>query len=104
MGNPVRREAKEDKIYARIDESLRGSLEEVKQIYGFGSDSDAIRGLITIAKNQERLTAEVEGRVINKVIPILESRMRDFFKSEQFKEIVLQIVLDELPPESESAQ
>lgn len=101
MGNTVRREAKEDKIYARIDESLRESLEEVKRIYGFGSDSDAIRGLITIAKNQERITAEVEGRVINKTIPILESRIMDFFKSEQFKEIVLQIVLEELPPEPE---
>ncbi len=104
MGNTVRRETKEDKIYARIDESLRESLEEVKQMYGFGSDSDAIRGLITIAKNREQLTAEVEGRVLDKALPLLESRLREFFKSDEFKELVLQIVLDELPPESESAQ
>lgn len=96
MGNIVRREAKEDKVYARIDESLRESLEDVKQMYGFGSDSDAIRGLITLAKNREQLTAEVEGRVLRDALPILESRLKEFFQSEEFKELVLQIVLDEL--------
>lgn len=101
MGNTVRRETKEDKIYARIDESLRENLEEVKQVYGFGSDSDAIRGLITIAKNREQLTAEVEGRVLRDALPILESRLKEFFQSEEFKELVLQIVLDELTVEPE---
>jgi hypothetical protein len=29
--------------------------------YGFSNDADGILGLITIARNRERLTAEVEG-------------------------------------------
>jgi len=98
------RQRKTEQINFRIDEATRASLEEIKSTYGFSNDADAIRGLIILAKNQERLTAEVEGRVINKTIPILESRLRELFKSEEFKELVLQIVLDELPPESDSAQ
>jgi len=58
-------------------------------------------GLITIAENQERLTAEVEGRVIDEARPILGSRMTEFFRSEHFKKLVLQVVLEGLFPERE---
>jgi hypothetical protein len=37
--------------------------------------------------------------VIDKAIPILESRVMEFFRSEQFKELVIQMVLEELPSE-----
>ena len=90
------RQRKTEQINFRIDEATRAALEEIKSTYGYSNDADAIRGLISFAKNQERLTAEVEGRVIKMAIPIFESKMRDFFKSDQFKEIVLRIVLEEL--------
>ncbi len=95
------RQRKTEQINIRIDEATRAALEEIKSSYGYSNDANAIRGLIFLAKNQERLIAEIEGRVINKTIPILDSRMREFFKSDEFKELVLQIVLEELPPEQE---
>ena len=52
---------KTEKINVRVDESTRAAPESIKIAYGFSSDVNAIRGLITIAKNRGRLTTEVEG-------------------------------------------
>ena len=100
MADPIR-QLKTEQLNIWIDEATRAALEEIKKTYGYSNDPDAIRGLIFLAKNQERLIAEIEGRVLNKVIPILENRFLDFFKSDEFKELILQTVLDELPTEPE---
>jgi hypothetical protein len=90
------RQRKTEQINFRVDEATRDALEEIKATYGYSNDADAIRGLIILAKNQERLIAEIEGRVINKTLPILDSKMMEFFQSDEFKGLVLQIVLDGL--------
>lgn len=100
MADPIR-QRKTKQLNIRIDEATRAALEEIKKTYGYSNDPDAIRGLIFLAKNQERLIAEVEGRVLNKVIPILESRYAEFFKSDEFKELILQVVLEEFAPDPE---
>lgn len=90
-----------DRVTARIDEGARKSLDEIKRKYNFGSDSEAIRGMINLLRNEDLLFAEIEGRITNRIIPIFELKLNETLRSEEFKELILQIVLEELDSEPE---
>ena len=79
------RAKKEDQISVRLDPKLRASLEEIKEEYGYLTDSDAIRGLIQLVHNKDIIASEVEGRVLRTIIPIIEARLNEYHSSDDFK-------------------
>jgi len=92
-----------DRVTARIDDAARKSLEEIKSRYNWGSDPEAIRGMINLLRNEDRLFADVEGRITNRMVAIFESRLNDIFRSEEFKELILDIIIEELNKESRNS-
>lgn len=84
----------------RLDESLRVALDKIKEIYNYDTDPEAIRGLIRFHSTQERFISEIEGRLLEKYIPILEARMKAYYSTDEFREIV-RALMDEVIAESE---
>ena len=89
---PQSKDKKEDKVEVRIDERTRAAFEEVKEIYGFKSDADALRGLIAILKNREKTVAEVEGRVVATLRPCIREQVREYGRTEECKDLVRALV------------
>lgn len=96
---PRSKDKKEDKIEVRIDERTRAAFEEVKEIYGFKSDADAMRGIIAILHNREKTIAEIEGRLIEKLVPILETRLKEYYSTEEYKALIRALMDDILNEE-----
>lgn len=92
---PSVRGKREDWIDARIDERTRAAFEEVKEIYGFKTDADAIRGLISILHNREKTIAEIEGRLR----PYIQEQVREYGRSEENKDLVRALIDDVLKEE-----
>lgn len=86
------RTQKEDRIHVRIDERTRSAFEEVKEIYGFKTDADAIRGMIAILNNREKTVAEMEGRVVAALRPYIEEQIRAYGSTEEYKDRVRALV------------
>ena len=76
----------------RIDERTRSAFEDVKELYGFKSDADAIRGMIAILYNREKTIAEVEGRVVAMLRPYVEERIQEYSDTEEYKNRVRALV------------
>ena len=76
----------------RLDEKLRAALDVIKETYNFDTDPEAIRGLIRFHSNQDRLISEIEGRLLEMFIPILEVRMKAYYSTEEFKDLVRALV------------
>lgn len=93
-----------DRITARIDDAARKSLEEIKIRYNWGSDPEAIRGMINLLRNEDRLFADLEGRITNRILALFESRLNDIFQSNEFKDLILDIIFEELNKESKSSR
>lgn len=89
---PRSEDIKEDRIHVRIDERTRAAFEAVKEIYGFKTDADAIRGLIAILLNREKTLAEVEGRVVWALRPYIQEQMREYGRTEEYKDLVRALV------------
>ena len=89
---PPARGKREDRIDARIDERTRAAFEAVKEIYGFKTDADAIRGIIAILYNREKTIVEVEGRVAATLRPYIQEQMREYGHTEEYKDLVRAIV------------
>jgi len=85
----------------RLDSHLRASLDSIKEEYGFSTDSDALRGLIVLIKNKEIIASEVEGRLLEKLIPILEARLKDYYTTDEFKGLIRSI-MDEVINDEEA--
>ena len=96
---PPARDKREDRIDVRIDERTRAAFEAVKEIYGFKTDADAIRGIIAILYNRERTMAEIEGRLIGMLVPILETRLKEYYSTEEYKALVRALMDDILNEE-----
>jgi hypothetical protein len=94
------RAKKEDQISVRLDPKLRASLEEIKEKYGYLTDSDALRGLIQLIHNKDIIASEVEGRLLENLIPILEARLKKHYASDEFKELIRSI-MDEVITDEE---
>jgi len=92
---PRSKDKKEDKIEVRIDERTRAAFEEVKEIYGFKSDADAMRGIIAILHNREKTIAEIEGRLR----PYIQEQMWEYGRSEENKDLVRAVVDEVLKEE-----
>jgi len=86
--SPPPRGKREDRIDVRIDERTRAAFEAVKEIYGFKTDADAIRGIIAILHNREKTIAEIEGRLR----PYIQEQMREYGRSEENKDLVRALV------------
>ena len=88
-------------VGVRLDEAMQADLDEIRQHFGFKNNSDAIRGLITIFKTKEILLAEIEGRLLEKFTPILEARLKDYYATDEFKELIRSI-MDEVIKDEEA--
>ena len=97
--SPPSRGKREDRIDVRIDERTRAAFEEVKEFYGFKGDADAIRGMIAILKNREKTVAEVEGRVAATLRPYVEEQIREYGRTEEYKDLVRALVDEVLKEE-----
>jgi len=91
----MKRVRKEDQFSVRLDGRLRIALDEIKEIYNYDSDPEAIRGLIRFHSNQERFISEIEGRLIEKLVPILEARLKEYYSTEEYKDLV-RALMDEI--------
>lgn len=89
---------KEDQISVRLDSKLRASLDEIKEVYGYLTDSDALRGLIQLVHNKNIIAAEVEGRLLERIVPTLEARMKEYYLTEEFKDLI-RALMDEIVAE-----
>ena len=94
------RQGEAELIIFWVGETTQAFWEEITRFYGFFTDADAPHRQITSAENLERLTAEVEERVLSKPVPILESRRAGLFRTEWLEGLVPHIVLAELIPEA----
>ena len=59
----------------------------------------AIRGIIAILYNRERTMAEIEGRLIGKLVPILETRLKEYYSTEEYKALIRALMDDILNEE-----
>lgn len=91
----MKRARKEDQFSVRLDGRLRIALDEIKEIYKYDSDPEAIRGLIRFHSSQERFISEIEGRLIEKLVPILEARLNEYYSTEEYKDLV-RALMDEI--------
>jgi Arc/MetJ-type ribon-helix-helix transcriptional regulator len=99
----MKRARKEEQFSVRLDEKLRIALDEIKETYKYDTDPEAIRGLIRFHSNRERFIAEIEGRLIEKLVPILETRLKEYYSTEEYKEVV-RALMDEIIKEEESGE
>ena len=88
----MKRVKKEDQISVRLDERSRASLEAIKEKYGFATDTDALRGLITLIHTKNVIAAEVEGRVVATLRPYIEEQMREYGRTEDYEDLVRALV------------
>ena len=95
----MKRARKEDQFSVRLDDRLRVALNEIKEIYNYDSDPEAIRGLIRFHSNQERFISEIEGRLIGKLVPILEARLKEYYTTEEYKNLIRALMDDILNEE-----
>lgn len=79
----------------RIDERTRIALEEVKEFYGFGTDADAIRGMIALTRSREKMIAEMEGRLVAVLRPYIDERIREYGHSDEYKDLI-RALMDEV--------
>lgn len=96
------RAKKEDQISVRLDSKLRASLDEIKEEYGYLTDSDALRGLISLVHNKNIIAAEVEGRVRSSLRSFVEERIREYNNTEEYKDLV-RALMDEVIAEDKGA-
>jgi len=57
--------------------------------------------LIVLIKNKEIIASEVEGRLLEKLIPILEARLKDYYTTDEFKGLIRSI-MDEVINDEEA--
>jgi len=95
------RAKKEDQISVRLDPKLRASLEEIKEEYGYLTDSDAIRGLIQLVHNKNIIASEVEGRVRASLRSLVEEHIRECVGTKEYRDLVRAIVDEVLNEEFE---
>lgn len=95
------RAKKEDQISVRLDPKLRASLEEIKEEYGYLTDSDAIRGLIQLVHNKDIIASEVEGRVRASLRSLVEEHIRECVGTKEYRDLVRAIVDEVLNEEFE---
>lgn len=95
----MKRARKEEQFSVRLDAKLRIALDEIKEIYKYDTDPEAIRGLIRLHSNQERFIAEIEGRLIGKLVPILETRLKEYYSTEEYKALIRALMDDILNEE-----
>lgn len=88
----MKRAKKEDQISVRLDSKMRDSLDEIKEKYGFLTDSDALRGLIMLVRNKDFIASEVEGRVVATLRPYIQEQMREYGRTEEYKDLVRALV------------
>lgn len=100
--SPTSRAKREDRVDVRIDERTRAALEDVKEFYGFGTDADAIRGMIAITAGREKIIAEIEGRVMASLRPYIQEMIREYGSTEEYKARV-RALIDEVTAEDKGA-
>lgn len=87
-------------IGVRLDRAMLVEIERIKQDMGYKTDSDAVRYLIAQYKTKETLIAEIEGRLLEKFIPILEARQKEYYSTEEYKNLI-RALMDEVISENE---
>ncbi len=83
---------KDDQISVRLDAGLRAALEDIKQEYGYTTDSDAIRGLIMLIANKNIIAAEVDGRVRASLRHCIKEEIREYGSTQEYRELVRALV------------